>query len=669
MTPDTIDKQFSAEAESSIKTLCLLTARLRDVYRKAKAMPVDLRTIFSAEDIAAFRSSLVTLFAEMDLSLVLVESGVPRGNSFMDETMRIIKARILPYVYDELDLRLVIRKIFMHRDDHELVHAIYTAYGSQWLDQDAGLLVTDIQILQNQLESAAKVLSYRIAAIGMEEEMAIRAGKDGALITPFLEQNREIIELLASLEKEDRDKAAEDFAQASIMLKQCSDNISSLDRAATDNGASLQQTFILRKSSLLIERLQLILMLIHEIEADVKINGFVLLIRDIIITELSPKKLRDFLSENTQLIAYRITENKRKTGEHYVTSGRREYWDMFISAAGGGFIISFMVIFKLMLHHAQLPALWEGLLFSLNYALGFVLIHMLGFTVATKQPAMTAAYIAASLDEAKEKEEGYKDFAVMIAAVSRSQLASFAGNLLAVFPFALIWILFVQAVWGSRFLDEKVATGLLLSVHPILSLSILYGALAGFYLFLAGLISGFGDNKVVVSHIGLRMLHHPWLVKHMTPARLAKLVAYTEQNLGPILGNAAVGFLLGMTAFFGHITGLPLDIRHVTFSAGNLALAVFGMGFHLSVVQVLSALSGLFLIGLVNFLVSFSFALQVAIRSRALRLRNYPDLAKSVLRYLRDHPKEFFWPGSDHRGEAKVEEEMEEAASQLPIDN
>jgi site-specific recombinase len=55
-------------------------------------------------------------------------------------------------------------------------------------------------------------------------------------------------------------------------------------------------------------------------------------------------------------------------------------------------------------------------------------------------------------------------------------------------------------------------------------------------------------------------------------------------------------------------------------------------------------LSGIFLIGLVNFLVSFSFALQVAIRSRGLRLKNYPDLAKSVLKYFWKHPKEFFWP-------------------------
>ncbi len=637
-------RKFSPEAESSIKTISVLTDKMRQAYLQSGLIPADIYSLFSTNDILLFRSSLVTLFAEVDLSYVLVESGIPMGNSFGDETSRIIKSKILPYVYDECDLRLVTRKIFHHKKDAQMLEALSQLHGSDWLQADSALLVPDIAILQNQLESAAMVLSYRIAAAGIEEEIAIRAGEDGALITPFLEQNREINELLVSIEKQDRDKAAEDYAQAMVMLKQCKENIRSLDKAAVVNGASLQHTFIVNKSSILIDRLAIILSLLHEIEEDIKITGFLGLIRDIVIMEISPKQLRDFLSRNVQLIAYRITENKRKTGEHYITSGVAEYWEMFMSAAGGGLIVSLMVILKLMIHHAEMPPLWEGLLFSLNYAGGFVLVHILGFTIATKQPAMTAAYIAASLDEAKSDDDGYENFAVMIAAVSRSQLASFAGNLLVVFPFSLLWIFFLNVIFGDYFLKEATAQQLLDSVHPIFSLSVLYAAFAGFYLFLSGLISGFGDNKVIVSHIGLRLMHHPWLSKHISHSRLTKIVAYTEQNLGPIIGNIAVGFMLGMTAFLGHITGLPLDIRHVTFSAGNLALGLFGTSFHVTAIQVFAMLSGIFLIGLVNFLVSFSFALQVAIRSRGLRLKNYPDLAKSELKYFWKHPKEFFWP-------------------------
>ena len=645
------DKKFSTEAEGSIKNISSIVDKIRQSFQKSGAIPADLHSLFDRDDILLFRSAMVTLFAEMDLSYALVESGLPMGNSFGNEATRIIKSKILPYVYDECDLRLVVRKVFYDKKDSEILNALSMVYGNEWIESDSSLLIPDIVVLQNQLSSASKILSYRIASLGMEEEMAIRAGKDGELITPFLEQNREINELLVSLEKQDLTKAAEDFAQAIVMLKQCRENIQSLDKAATVNGASLQQTFLLNKLSLLMDRLVIILTLLNEMEEETKVNGFVSLIRDIVIMEISPKQLRDFLGGNIQLLAYRITENKRKTGEHYITTGLAEYRDMFVSAAGGGMVVAFMVIIKMMTHHAALPALWEGLLYSLNYAGGFVLIHILGFTVATKQPAMTAAYIAASLDEAIDDEDGYKNFAVMIAAVSRSQLASFAGNLLIVFPVSLSLIFFVNIMGGGYFLDETAARGLLDSVHPILSLSILYAALAGFYLFLAGLISGFGDNKVVVSHIGLRLLHHPWLSKNVSPARLTKIVDYTEANLGPIIGNVAVGFMLGMTAFFGHITGLPLDIRHVTFSTGNLALGLCGTNFQVSFMDVLAMLTGIFLIGLVNFLVSFSFALQVAIRSRGLRLKNYPDLAKSVFTYFKKHPKEFFWPGKEVKPE------------------
>ena len=637
--PDTSLHPFVPEAEDSILYLSSIVDRLRATYRQQG----DVGVLFNAEELPC-RAAIAALFGAIDLTYVLVESGIPMGTSFGDETLRIIKSKILPYMTDERDLRVVIGRIFHQKGDGEMLATIAEKYTEAWIELDSTPLVLDMAVLQNQLENAAKILSYRIAAIGMEEEMAIRAGKESTLITPFMEQNSEINELLRSIDKDDRVKAAEDYAQATIMLQQCRQNISRLDKAAVENGASLQQTFILNKSSLLIDRLLLLLSLLHEMDEKSKIAGLFSLLKYIVLQELHPKKLRDFLSRNVQLIAYRITENKRKTGEHYITTGRAEYWAMFQSACGGGLIVSFMVIIKLMTHHAGFPPLWEALLYSLNYAGGFVLIHVLHFTLATKQPAMTAAFIAAALDNTEAGETEYEGFGGMIAAVSRSQIASFAGNLLVVFPMSLLWILFVQVLCGDYFLHESYAQKLLSDIHPIFSLSVLYAALAGFYLFFSGLISGFGDNKVMVSKIGLRLLQHPQLRKRISPERLARIASYTEHNLGPILGNIVVGFLLGMTGFVGTITGLPLDIRHITFSTGNLALGLFGTHFRVTGMEVFASVMGLLLIGSVNFLASFLLALEVAIRSRGLRLRNYPYLLKSVWVYFSKHPKAFFLP-------------------------
>ena len=638
--PDALLHPFDTQTEDGIQYLGSMVDRVRATYHQQG----DVAALYNTEEWLRYKTVLAELFGAIDLTYVLVESGIPMGTSFGDETLRIIKSKLLPYIITESDLRSVIGRIFHQKGDVAMLTALFEKYGVAWIEPDNSPMMPNMAVLQNQLENAAKILSYRLAAIGMEEEMAIRAGKDSSLITPFVEQNSEIIELLRSIEKDDRVKAAEDYAQATIMLQQCRQNIGRLDKAAAENGASLQQTFILNKSSLLIDRLIILLSLLHQLEEDTKIAGLFSLIKYIVLQELNPKKLRDFLSRNIQLIAYRITENKRKTGEHYITTGWAEYWDMFQSACGGGLIVSFMVVIKLITHHAALPPLWEALLYSINYAGGFVLIHVLHFTLATKQPAMTAAYIAASLDSTQADETEYEGFGSMIAAVSRSQIASFAGNLLVVFPMSLLWILFGKVLFGDYFLHENYAQKLLSDIHPIFSLSVLYAALAGFYLFFAGLISGFGDNKVMVSKIGLRLLHHPQLRKNISPERLAHIASYTEHNLGPILGNIVVGFLLGMTGFVGTITGLPLDIRHITFSTGNLALGLFGSHFQVTGMEVFASVIGLLLIGSVNFLVSFLMALEVAIRSRGLRLRNYPYLLKSVWLYFSKHPKEFFLP-------------------------
>lgn len=652
-----VKDQFSPEAEQGISSLMALVNRIRRAAKKVKGVPLSASFDLDAAEVAIVQKHLVKIFAEADISYALTESGIPVGNSFAEETTRLFKASILPYVLDERDLRVVIKKIFHHKRDGELFTAMMATYGQDWICTNAAILLPDSAIIQTYLENAAKVLSYRIAAIGMEEEILIRAGRDETLITPFMEQNKEVNELLVSIEKEDREKVAEDYGQAIVMLKQCTSNIRSMDKAAAQNGTSLKQTFLLRKSDKLIERLTRILALIQEIDTEQKVTGFCTLVTEVIEAELQPRKLREFVNDNIQMVAYRITEHKRMTGEHYITSGRREYRDMFLSAAGGGFIVSFMVIIKLFLHHAHLPPLWEGIGYSLNYAIGFVIVQLLGFTIATKQPAMTAAYIAGSLDGAEGKRD-YVRFAAVIAAVMRSQIVSFAGNLLVVFPFAMLWIYLIGLAGGDHFIAGHPAKKMLADISPIRSLSALYAAFAGFYLFMAGLISGFGDNKVIVSRIALRLQHHPWLIRHMRPGRLRRLSHYLEHNLGGLMGNIAVGFMLGMTAFIGHITGLPLDIRHVTFSMGNFALGIYGEHFHTTTRTLLSCLGGLAVIGFVNFLVSFWLALFVAMRSRGLYFRNYPDLIRSVWKYFRKHPSEFFWPKREEKtvGETEVAE-------------
>src|SRR5690606_15602528 len=102
---------------------------------------------------------------------------------------------------------------------------------------------------------------------------------------------------------------------------------------------------------------------------------------------------------STQLISYEVTQHTAKTGETYITEGRTEYWKMFNAALGGGFIVGLLCIIKVLLGKIDTSPFAHAILYSLNYAVGFILIYLLGFTLATKQPAMTASTLAKSIDE------------------------------------------------------------------------------------------------------------------------------------------------------------------------------------------------------------------------------------------------------------------------------
>ena len=641
--------EISEETRLGIERLRAMLQRLRPAIDAKKAKDDDsLMQLFSAVEIAAIKRDLMLIFKEADFTSAISGSGIPSGSSFADETIRIIKGKILPYLHNPKDACRIIHEIFNQPGDHERIVKLlffYPEIEQVFNEEEKKEIVTTFL---TQVTNSVHIISYRIAALGMDEDVYIRAGKDDTLITPFMEQNHEITELLTNIEKGNTEKIAEDLAQTKLMIRHCIENIAVIDKGAEKNGTSLRQTFLLRKLELLITRLTSLLPIICYEDIDKAFTDLMSLLREIIVLETKRQKLRDFVSRNINLIAYRITENKRKTGEHYVATGQSEYWELFISACGGGFIVSFMVLIKLMIHEMHLPMLWEGIFYSISYAAGFIAIQMLGFTLATKQPAMTAAFLAASLDDIKDDASRYHHLADTVAKVSRSQLVSFAGNLFVVFPCTLLWVFTISQIMHKPFVSATEGNDLLMAVHPLHSLSFLYASIAGVFLFMTGIISGFGDNKVVVSKIGLRLEAHPFLKRRLSDKARGKFSSYIEKNLGPILGNTILGFLLGMAGFVGKITGLPFDIRHITFSTGNIAMGFYGINFHASARFVIAILAGVVIIGVFNFAVSFFLALQVAARSRGLRLRDYPAVTVAILSHLKKHPMRFVFPEMKH---------------------
>jgi site-specific recombinase len=339
-----------------------------------------------------------------------------------------------------------------------------------------------------------------------------------------------------------------------------------------------------------------------------------------------------------------VTENASRTGEHYITSTRAEYFSLLRSAMGAGLVIAFMAVFKLLAARLQLPPLTEALIFSLNYGLGFMLIHILHFTVATKQPAMTASAIAASISESGGKSRDLESLARTIAQTMRSQLAAILGNVLVVVPMAMLIAWGVFAVSGTHFITPEQAHHLLAGTDPIHSLAVFYAAIAGVCLFLSGLIAGHHDNLAMYNKIPQRLKQLRWLRRLLGEARLARVANYVENNLGALAGNFYFGCMLGSMPAIGILFGLPVDIRHVTFSSAYLGFSLVGLDFTQGSREVLFAVLGIALIGLTNLMVSFTLALSVAIKARKVTFAHWGMLLKSLGKYLRRQPGEFFLP-------------------------
>ena len=356
------------------------------------------------------------------------------------------------------------------------------------------------------------------------------------------------------------------------------------------------------------------------------------------------RSVRALFRSNLDLLTRKIAERTGKTGEHYITRDRVEYAEMLRSSGRGGALTGLTVFGKFVLVGHGLPPFVEGVIASLNYALSFCAIQFVHGTLATKQPAMTAATLAGALDGRDNREARLDALAELAAEVSRTQWVSIAGNvtitMLTAFAIALTAVQFVG--WNAA--DPAKAAHLLHDLHPWRSLALLHAAIAGVYLFLSGLISGYYDNKALYHRIPQRLRRVKWLRALLGEERLARLADYVEHNLGALAGNFLFGCMLGFTPIVGELLGLPLDIRHVAFASANFAYGLVGLQFAVPPATVVVSVAGVLLVGLVNLVVSFSLALRVALRSRGIEPEQTEGLWGRVLQRFLRAPRDFFWP-------------------------
>jgi site-specific recombinase len=631
-----------SEAPADPSLLAALVDRLRPdaaddpAAAEARVRNEAARLTQQPAEAALLAAELVALLATPHQAALYAETGVRSALGFWLELSQKLGHRLLPPVPDPTRLRDVLLRLFPRKDDHAWVMAVaddaWRAL-AQALDPAAA---SHAAALPNLLE-AARVLSYRLAGAALDREL-LRA--DPALErheSPFLAQNAALIPLLERARGDGTAPTAAELREVDVMLAQCTEVLDRVRRRAGDQGISIRLTYLLARLNQLIRRLREVLSIASGTDPLLPAQMFKALLEG----EKTRQRAGRFIAANLSLLARNITDHASRHGEHYIAEDRAAWWQMARAAAGGGIVIALMAMLKIRFALMHLPPLTEGIVFGLNYSIGFVLIHLLGFSVATKQPAMTAAATAATLEESHPRElEKLGDLAQNVV---RTQFVAVLGNVGLAFPVACLIAAAWPALTGAALAPAQKALHMLHEVHPLASGALFFAAVAGVGLFLSGLVSGYFDNQARYHQVAARIAALPALAR-LGPRRAQRLGDYLDEHYGAILGNLFFGMYLGLVGALGNLTGLPVDIRHVAFSSANLGTAIVTLDRAALAGLLPWAVAGVIAIALVNLVVSFSLALYVAMQSRRLGTWQIAQLAWLLLRRFARRPFAFFAP-------------------------
>ncbi|MBV4358457.1 site-specific recombinase [Pinibacter aurantiacus] len=618
-------------------------------YRNTKEAEKKFREVLAKlreESVALFalRKALLSQFQNTDLIPTLTESGITSSRGFVQELISKLKHRILPPLPHPKDFRYVIERVFYLKNDHVWVENIDQDLWRQFFELlGIQVNITDPDIIR-QLGESLQMLSYKVATLGMEKEITGRFSNVQDAIQPFIEQNRLVNLYMTQKNNFDSREKKWLFANIQENLYNCTQSLQWITDQRLEYGTSLAQTFVTVRMQQQIERMHVIIDVLDTDEL-FDTERFIEYFKTVVKNENTKNSLREFLSVNLGLVAYQIAEHKGKKGQKYISNSRADFRHLFNSSMAGSFIISFGAIIKNLLGLVHLPYFWQGMSYGTNYATCFVLMDQSDATLATKQPAYTASAVASSLDVKKSQSRpDLRNLALTVAKVSRSQIASFAGNLLVVFPFTYLLAWLFNLSFGFKIAAGDAAQKLLADQHPWQSMSVLWACVTGFFLFLSGIIAGYVENHVVYGNVAERLKNHPIFVNTIPAKRLDKLANFLNKNSGTLAGSISLGFFLGWAAPLGKIFGIPFDIRHITISAGNTAIGYYGLDHNVPLSYLLTVIAGVLLIGFINFLVSFSLAFFVAVKSRGIRLKDYPEFLGILRRYFFRHPKDFLLP-------------------------
>ena len=576
---------------------------------------------------------------------LFADTGLSQGAGFAHELFSRLVSGLLPGPPETRDLADIFDRLFprdstagwLEQLDAEMARRIIELFYHEATPEEGAWTS-----LRTDLEDAMVQLADRICVVGSNREVRARLGKVAFRELPFQKLTPAVEALLA------RREAGAPWTGLAPELNVVRGVTDACDRAVDEvigqlekNGVSTALVYDLERLRAQVLRLELLLEAWSTPVLDPERKLAIL--ADLVRQNHARRSVRALCRQNLHLLTRRIVERNAETGEHYVARNAGEYAAMLRSAAGGGVILGGTTFLKLLLARLVLAEFFRGAFFGLNYAVSFVVVQLCGFSVATKQPATTAPALARRMSElhSPAQLEALVDEVVFLI---RSQIASVFGNLALVIPATLILDVLWRGITGGHIVNEHKAELILGTVEPW-SGCWFFAMFTGVLLWLSSLFAAWLDNWFVLHQLGAALAQHRGLQRCFGPTRTRQLAVWLERNIAGLGGNISLGLMLGIIPSIAVFFGLPLDVRHVTLSTGQVTAAFAALGgerfWTLATVWLGIGILG---IGLLNILVSFSLALFVAIRARNLRGPERHQFYRAIMGRFLKSPFSFLLP-------------------------
>jgi site-specific recombinase len=592
------------------------------------------------DEVPAWRRALAAatarVCAEGD-ALPALETGLPNDRGLWPESTDRLARRLLPSADSSRDLGALVSRMFPTMRD-----ALWLAFVPDDLaarlvrllddgTRGAGITPPFAQLAQATLDVIALVAT-RTSALGLSREIRARSPEVPLAASPFFLLPRLCDALFSGLGS---------AASCRDQISACRDALEAVRTHLEEFGVSVDVVYRIEVIAKNLDRLRDLLAVSDAPDADARAAAAFHVVAQIAAARVRDRSVRDMLSTNLHLLARKVIEHAGETGEHYITITRRQWWTMLASGGGGGIVTGATIVVKYLVLWGHFPLFVEGTFASANYAASFLLMQLCGFTLATKQPSMIAAALAGSLHGSGEKGgDELADLVTLIQRICRSQLGAAIGNIALVAVAALLYNIVHIKLHGAPFLDEHAAAHTLESFDPLHSGTIFFAALTGVLLWMSSLGAGWLENWVTYRRLPDAIANHR-LGRVLGRGTMRWIARKLQHNVAGIGGNIAIGVLLGMTPAIGRFFGIPLEVRHVTLSTGSLALAGWTLG--IGAPHFFAAVAGISVMLALNFGVSFSCALFVALRARGINHAGRRLLRAILVRFARQ-PLPFFVP-------------------------